>query len=305
MRYIELEFEARLSGERSSLPPFLGPTLRGALGYLLKQTVCQIRRGDCPSCVLQGVCAYPAIFEGIAPQGREIMRRYDNIPQPFVLLPHGPFVTAAGSPTLTWGMRLFGEACRYWPYLVHVYQTAGERGLGSRRMQYQLERVADRVGKATLWSREDAQVAQPVTGTIAPENAAVPEHCTLRWSFQTPVRIPTVSRDPGGIDLLLAGRRRFQIMDYFYGNSGGQPPRQADGRIEADEFTTVSCTLEPWRFQRYSGRQHRRMTLEGLIGEIIIEGPWGRSGPWVQAVPLIHLGKATSFGFGRVTSEVL
>jgi hypothetical protein len=305
VRYIELEFEARLSGERSSLPPFLGPTLRGALGYLLKQTVCQIRGGDCGSCVLQAVCAYPAIFEGIAPQGRKIMRRYDNIPQPFVLLPDGPLVNAADSPTLTWGMRLFGDACRYWPYLVHVYKTAGERGLGSRRIQCQLERVTDRVGNATLWSSEQAQTAQPTAGSIAPENSAVPARCTLRWTFQTPVRIAAVSAGPVGIDLFLAGRRRFQIMDYFYGNSGDESPMPASGRIEADEFTTTACTLEPWRLQRYSGRQHRRMTLDGLIGEITIEGPWGKTGPWLHAVPLIHLGKATSFGFGRVKWEVL
>jgi hypothetical protein len=133
----------------------------------------------------------------------------------------------------------------------------------------------------------------------------VPDRCILRWTFQTPVRIPIGSPEPSGIDLLLAGRRRFQIMDYFYGNRGVEPARQPNARIEADEFTTVDCTVEPWRFQRYSGRQHRRMTLEGLIGQITIEGPWGKTGPWVHAVPFIHLGKATSFGFGRVTWEVL
>jgi hypothetical protein len=74
--YVELEFEAELQGGRSSLPPFLGATLRGVLGYILKQTVCQIAHGDCQRCVLHTACPYPAIFEGLAPGRRGAASRY-------------------------------------------------------------------------------------------------------------------------------------------------------------------------------------------------------------------------------------
>jgi hypothetical protein len=103
---------------------------------------------------------------------------------------------------------------------------------------------------------------------------------------------------------VLAGRRRFQIMDYFYG-SRGKPAEQPYEHLEAEEFAVIASRLRPWQFQRYSGRQHRRMTLDGLVGDIVIRGPWARSGHWLSAAPLLHLGKATSFGFGRVTWEVL
>ena len=233
------------------------------------------------------------------------MRRYDKIPQPFVLLLLEPQENGVASPTLTWGVRLFGEACRYWPYLVHVYQTAGERGLGRHRLQYQLRQVTDRVGKAQLWSPDRAQAAEPATGHVSPGTAVQPDRCPLRWTFHTPVRLPQVSGRLTGIDLVLAGRRRFQIMDYFYGVSEKERARQPSEYVDADDFSTLASRLRPWRLQRYSGRQRRRMTLDGLVGEIVIEGPWGQSGKWLQAVPLLHLGKATSFGFGRVTWEVL
>ena len=291
--------------KRSALPRFLGATLRGALGYLLRLTICQVAHGDCPRCLLQTACAYPAVFEGLAPSDRKIMRKYDKIPQPFVLLVRGPQSNEQVSTSLTWGLRLFGDACRYWPYLVHVYRMAGERGIGKNRVQYQIRQVTDQVGQVVLWSPAESRTPQPVVGLVPEEMVALPDHCTLHWKFHTPARVLRGPGRLGGLDLLLSGRRRFQIMDYFYGTPQDESRLQPEEHLEAGEFETIESRLRPWRLQRYSGRQGRRMTLRGLIGDIVIEGPWGRSGAWLQAAPLLHLGKATSFGFGRVTWEVL
>ena len=56
MDYRELTFAATLMGQRSALPPFLGPTLRGIFGYLLKDVVCQISHGRCEACLLRTAC---------------------------------------------------------------------------------------------------------------------------------------------------------------------------------------------------------------------------------------------------------
>jgi len=303
VKYVELEFEAETDGPRSSLPPFLGATIRGALGYLLKQSVCQIAHGDCRRCVLHTVCAYTAIFEGLAPQGREIMRKYDKIPQPFVLLVPEPKACRDESSVLNWGVRLFGEATRYWPYLVHVFQIAGERGLGRLAVTYRLRQVTDRLGNVRLWSPEGCPGGQPTVQEIPTTSLNPPDRQAIRWKFRTPVRVPRASGRLVGLDLVLAGRRRFCIMDYFYGGHVAKPNQ--DDRVEAEEFTTIESRLRPWRLDRYSGRQRQRMSLDGLLGDIVIEGPWSKSGAWFHAVPFLHLGKATSFGFGRVAWEVV
>lgn len=261
--------------------------------------------GDCGRCVLQTVCPYPSIFEGLAPRDREIMRRYDKIPQPFVLLVGGPERNGKDSARVTWGVRLFGDACRYWPYVIHVYEVVGQRGLGKHRLQYELRRVTDQLRKSTLWPPEAGRCSRPAIGAVSDAMSAPPERCKLRWTFHTPLRLARMPRRLGGLDLILAGKRRHQIMDYFYGSPSAEGARQSEERVEAEEFTTLASQLHPWRFQRYSGRQRRRMTLDGLVGEIVIEGPWGKSGNWLQAAPMLHIGKATSFGFGRVTWEVL
>ena len=85
MNVLDLNFSAELIGERRALPPFLGPTLRGAFGSLLKQTVCQVTHGQCDRCLLKYVCPYTVIFEGMPPEDRSVMRKYPRVPQPFVL----------------------------------------------------------------------------------------------------------------------------------------------------------------------------------------------------------------------------
>ena len=136
----------------------------------------------------------------------------------------------------------------------------------------------------------------------------MPERCTLRWRFCTPVQIvrdgKAVGTQVDGLDLLLAGRRRWGVMNAFYGT---QPDVIEDPQVRFDrsDFITHSSELRHWNISRYSGRQERRVELHGTVGEIVIEGPWGLTGDWLHAIPKLHLGKSVSFGLGAVEWEVV
>ncbi len=309
VNYVEIALVAEFEAPSPDLPPFLGATLRGTLGYLLKRAVCQMAHGRCDRCLLQRACPYPAVFEGLPPSGRTMMRKYPAIPQPFVLLLPAPGEHWWEDGRLRWGVRLFGPAISYWPYVVHTFQLAGSTGIGRRRWHYRLIRVTDGLDGPVIWSADESESQQPTVRRIEqPTSDRIPERCALRWRFHTPVRVRKDGRSAAvsidGLQLLLAGRRRYHILSHFYGDGVIAQPHRED-RFERGDFLTRSTSLRKWGFSRYSGRQKRRMNLSGLIGEITIEGPWGRSGPWLPAVPLIHLGKATSFGFGRVEWEIV
>lgn len=299
MECLQLNFLASYNGARTDLPPFLGATFRGALGYLLKETACQVRNTPCPECYLKNVCPYVSIFEGLAPDHREILRKYDKIPQPFVLLV--PPQTVELNSSLQWGIRLFGPAMKYWPYVIHTYQEVGKRGLGKKKLRYEVEKVCDGKG-VTVWSNENTLAAEPVITTNL-ENTPNEENdfTTLTWRFHTPVQIKTQGQ-VDGLSIILAGRRRFNILNHFYGASPGDDSEEHE-YLEEKQFSTESSLLKPYRFSRFSGRQKRKVQMSGLVGEITITGPWGRSGEWLRHISNIHLGKSTSFGFGHVTWE--
>ncbi|MGB9625894.1 MAG: CRISPR system precrRNA processing endoribonuclease RAMP protein Cas6, partial [Phycisphaerae bacterium] len=72
------------------------------------------------------------------------------------------------------------------------------------------------------------------------------------------------------------------------------------------EATTVPERHLVWQeIPRFSSRQGEHMSLGGLVGHLVLDLPPGQLGPWLRLAEPIHLGKATSFGLGRVVYEEL
>lgn len=130
----ELHFTLR-SRYAAKLPPFLGPTLRGALGHALRVTACPMRcdgagrEGSGPECFHAGLCAYATLFDPPSPPGEAAPAR------PFVLLPPPPTAGSAthlaADDTVTFGVRLFGPALEHFPALIGAVARLGRLGLGA------------------------------------------------------------------------------------------------------------------------------------------------------------------------------
>ena len=71
--------------EDTSLPAFLGSTLRGGFGHALKEAVCVFNHRACERCLVQDRCLYPYIFETPAPPGLRLLEGQQQAPHPFIL----------------------------------------------------------------------------------------------------------------------------------------------------------------------------------------------------------------------------
>ncbi|GAB4156310.1 MAG: CRISPR system precrRNA processing endoribonuclease RAMP protein Cas6 [Planctomycetota bacterium] len=289
------------------LPPFLGPTLRGAFGYQFRKQNCQTRLQTCEPCFLRSICPYFVVFEGHNPNPEGILGDYQRVPQPFVL--NVDFQSESDRPNLLqWGITLFGQACKLWPYVVFAFNEIGKTGLGKQRVKYQLEQCTDCNSGSTIWERGESGklTGQPVFADVSARKAVPLGLSTIRFAFQTPVRIRSQGLDNldalSGLDIMLQGQRRHRVFEECFGTA--ETGRKPDF-IEPEQFETVHYNLKPWSITRFSGRQQKKVALQGLYGEITIRGPWAQTGEWLQAVEAIHLGKSTSFGLGRVSWEVI
>lgn len=172
--------------EATTLPPFLGSTLRGAFGHALKRSVCIMRPRDCAQCLVADQCIYPYLFETLAPPGLP-RSGYQQAPHPFILSPPifypadvGPIrrsVNPVGqsnrsaSPdagaqrnlhekttdvserrhlvagdTITFGLILIGRAIDYLPYVLYTVSEMAQQGLGVGRARFELSRAELVVG---------------------------------------------------------------------------------------------------------------------------------------------------------------
>ncbi|MEK6410285.1 MAG: CRISPR system precrRNA processing endoribonuclease RAMP protein Cas6 [Acidobacteriota bacterium] len=73
--------------EQTVLPPYLGSTLRGALGHALKDAACVVEHRDCRRCPLLDTCAYPYLFETPVPPEIKELRGQTHAPLPFLIEP--------------------------------------------------------------------------------------------------------------------------------------------------------------------------------------------------------------------------
>lgn len=302
MHYVDLRFEAKLARADHGLR-YLGPTLRGAFGLALKNAVCQMKHAECERCLLVDACPYPAIFEGRPPRHLREAWKSPALPQPFVLevAPPGSW---DGEPTdLRWGLRLFGAAAAWSPYVVEAFLRLGRRGIGSKRTPFEVNGVLDEVSGQPVWQSGADTMLPPSPREL--EVARSAEAGPVRWRLHTPLHVREGSeerRDIDGLALVIAGRRRWQLMEKFYGTPPLVPLADSE-RLETSEFRTLAYDVRPWGLVRFSGRQKQRVQLSGLVGELVIDGPWDRVRPWMSVVEAVHIGKYASFGFGRVTWE--
>jgi len=310
---LDLRFNLRVEGLAPDLP-FLGPTVRGLLGYGLRQRCCGHAALDDGRCAMGDACAYSFLFEG--PLQRRLHDAgisVDALPQPFVLLVPSPAGRHEPMRHISFGIRLLGMATALAPEVVAAIRCRERYGFGARSLGYTLTSVsADGV---PIWNRqndpsvdalEDAarRVAARSGGESATEHPIAPGISTLLWRFHTPVALEESRSDHVNVAAVLlnsAARRAWMLEQAYSPNRLLQ--RSLPTRIDGHGFVVREARLSPFQFERRSTRHGRLVRLSGLVGSVAIEGPWRLHAQTLAAIRRYGVGQSTSFGFGRVEFE--
>lgn len=273
---------------------FAGATLRGAFGLALRSQVCVTGLEDCRTCPLYRSCVYPKIFDPPPLAGLTSQR----IPVPYVIQPPRPdgFVWAQGEP-FEIGFVVIGGALAHIPVLIHAWRKALVSVGKSGRLR--LTHVLDEQGRRIF----DAEVGrmEPVGQTLAIPDP--PEKLSdLTLDFLTPLSFMRDGRDlpPAAwtpSDLLMALARRAAAL---YQASAGQRLAidfAALKQAAADVQGQANWQQQHW--SRHSGRQHRRIPLQGAVGQWRLSGSLLPFWPWLYLGQWLHAGKKASHGLGR------
>ncbi len=132
---------------------------------------------------------------------------------------------------------------------------------------------------------------------------------TLRMRFLTPTRVTwqgdLVTRPVFHV-LFRSALRRLSSLAYFHHGFELDVDFAGLARL-AEEVELVEDRTYWVDWERYSSRQGERMRLGGFVGEATFmarENTWSRLLPFVFLAPLVHLGKNTTFGLGRVQLSI-
>jgi hypothetical protein len=229
------------------------------------------------------------------------MRKYDYVPQPFAIRADSP-PCESFSPgmQMDFTIRLFGSAIAFYPYLVVTVIDMGIGGLGRDRIPFEVVEISD--GQNSL-QQEDALVPPTANQAFVSRQEQIDSNVRLRLNLQSPVRLRVggeYARQPSLSDLVRAAIRRIRVLSHFYSDEE-IAPSDLDRLLDSVESVTpIESNLRWYEIQRQSKRQQTRMTLGGVVGHVEYVLPDSDAIPWLKAAEALHIGKATSFGFGRI-----
>ncbi len=258
---------------------------------------------------------YRTVFEGTGPANLKtpcyLIRPSDLNVEPVPPPRNGfqresvDFITWGVSPDNSDGVENDGSAA-----LLRAWDIASGMGIGKERLPFVLERVE----KITPFSAPNGiSIVQMICGRSFPESHP------CRLFFPVPVRITNERRSnysPNLTMIVQAALARCALLrlqstgelDSFTGSTSPSSilPDFADEILaEAARLEMGEWTGTPIITHRYSGRQKVEIDLPGTIGGFDLPSGCGALGPILAAATIVHVGKSTTIGLGRLCLQTL
>jgi len=293
------------------LPPFKGSTFRGVFGRALKNVVCTLKAQECSECLLKERCVYALVFETQVSTETPKRSRIASLPHPFVIEP--PLDTETNfskGSSFDFHLLLFGETNRNLPYFIYAFEQMGKVGIGRRidgkRGHFSLDEV--RADSRPIYSSSDQKLnTDNIFQALSLDGAKVSldEYFKLTVHIITPLRIKFKNKLKADLPfhvMVRAMLRRVSSLFSCYGD--GEPELDYRGMVKRSEDVRIVEDNLRWHdCKRYSFRQEKAMLMGGIVGSITYEGKIGEYMPLIDLCSIVHLGKQTSFGLGKIETE--
>ncbi len=289
-------FTARFEVEDpEKLPKKLFSSFRGAFGKALKKISCVARAYEsCLECALNQTCAYGYLFETPRPKEADRLKGYPFIPHPFTFSPPFPYKK---DKILNIKLTLIGKAIEYFPQVILSLDAMGKTGLGPQRVPLKLIDLIDEQSHRKLFEKGKVFLPKNMPPPEIPDTNRI----TIRFLTPTALKFSRkiiTQKDLEFHILVRNALRRISALSYFH----AQKPLDIDFKgviASSEKITTVEKNLKFISFNRYSGRTKKVYLMKGFIGEAKFEGNLKEFLPILTLCSYVHIGKNTSFGFGK------
>lgn len=279
---------------------FPGSMFRGAFGNSLKHLMCvRHHRQDCEGCDLVRSCAYTRVFEPRrAPTSDS--KGPANPPRAFLLeWPPGSDDRCVGCTPHDLEVVLLAHATTLSDLIAPAFAEAARRGFGSDRIPHRLTDVTQVFVDGTVRAGASEPERLGDYAALGVKGRAWRIRTVTPWRIEEQKRLverPTLEQ------ILRSIERRLRLLAQTHQDA-------APARIEHEWFHQArdvevrSCTWERRHWERFSARQHKRVPNRGVLGELRLRGEIAPFASLLRAATIVHLGKSTSFGMGRVAVE--
>ncbi len=308
--YLRLSVELRSVGQ-ARLGEFKGSLLRGAFGHALRRAMCTEGPGqECSGCELRAGCLYTRCFETfVEDRPGPFLKGVKESPRPYIFEPRTSRRHFSAGDPLEFDLLLLGQAVDLQALVLLALERMARRGLGKAHHPFELRRVSYQ-GPDGAWHEGYRRGSQawarhvPSLPASSPPVPAQPSPERLRLRFTTPLRLmrnrSLIQHFPHFRSLVHRMLRRTLDIAHFH-----VPGAVVDWSFRhlldrAAAVTIENQDLRVHTLYRYSNRQQRRHSFQGLVGGLTLRGDLGPFLPLLRTAEVIHVGKAATFGLGKV-----
>lgn len=312
LKLSQLRFTLCMKEPLDMLPRYYGSMLRGGLGIRFKRLVCvQPQIDTCSACSLLHQCAFPAVFETPLPPDIPDAPHLQEV-SPFMLAPVTEAKRLDAGERLSFDLTLFGNAIDYLPYFVISLRQLGEKGgLGRTRASYTLEDVIERtpgnMEQLVYTARTGTVNIRPTAAVLGDILPRLPGSVTgVRIDIQTPMRIRRqrkVTTTPDFVDFCRALLRRLSQLLIVPGRGIWQVD-EASVLAAAKKIELVDQNLRVEKWKRYSSRQKQSIWMDGIVGEMELQGDLRPLLPLLLAGQWLRVGRGSTFGNGQYSVRI-
>ena len=304
IRYIRLHFELEIT-EAGSLPRDKASMLRGGMGQMLLMMNC-VRDGKCEKCDFSQECLVQRMMYAKMKIRPDFMTQKDS--EGYVLECENKEEYFSAGDILDFNFLLFGDSIVYFNQYLQAFHALGIQGIGKEHLQFRILRVTNSrrdlllegsafyKDKFTIGSVGD-YVRYRLRELDCEKNIVVDFRSALTLKYRGNYQS---SFEP--LPILAAAERRLYILNCYEGKKEGEDFRRIAVEDHLPEKLDEKVHLE--RVKRYSSTQNAKVVFTGIKGFCRLSGADRTALALLAAGELIHIGKNTSFGFGRYRISV-
>lgn len=300
IRYVKLKFTVVLT-EDCSLPRHKASMLRGGIGEMLLRANC-IRDRNCESCDFEEECIVQRTMYSKFKQKPKFVSEGESIG--YILECESAKQVFEAGDTFSFYLILFGKTIVYFSQYLNAIYALGNFGVGKESAHFQIVSVQNSYGKHILRENNvymENYTVETVSGYVEKRLEAIgmKENATIRFCSPLSVKYHGENLEEFDVTALFRSlARRVYMLDLF------EEMEEDDLDIRTMELPVIThqeCSRET--VPRYSNRKQQKIYLHGIRGRVSMEGISEELFRLLLAGEILHLGKNTSFGFGRYVVE--
>lgn len=306
IRYVKLHFSLEIM-EAGNLPRNKASALRGGMGHALLMANC-IRDENCRDCDFVEDCLVRRMMYPEMKIRPAFMQTQDN--EGFMIECEDSSEWFDQGDILGFNLILFGSAIAYFTQYLQAFYNLGMMGFGKQHVHFHISRVTNTKGDILVNGTDVYKERYEVmyVSDYVRHRLQSPElrdwrsrgDGCIRLKFHSPLTLKYQGQMQNAFSseaIMAAVERRIFILNCFEGRKENEDYMRPDISEDIPFLQRQRPHVE--RVKRYSGTQNSEVIFTGIKGWCDFSNVEDTTLIMLLAGELVHIGKNTSFGFGR------